>query len=80
MSGMFCNVLKFENEVKAAIQPMDHKNIDVDIPWFKERVSTMENISIYIWERMKDTMEDPDRLFEVTVQEREGSRVSYRGE
>lgn len=59
---------------------MDHKNIDVDIPWFKERISTMENISIYIWERMKDKMEDPDLLFEVTVQEREGSRVSYRGE
>lgn len=58
---------------------MDHQHVDKDIQWFKDRVCTMENIAIYLWENLKKNLTEPDQLYEVKVAERETVSVIYRG-
>lgn len=65
---------------EAIVKPMDHKNLDKDVDYFKDKPSTTENITIYIWERMRAVMDNPELLYEVQVYETENNIVSYRGE
>jgi 6-pyruvoyltetrahydropterin/6-carboxytetrahydropterin synthase len=32
---------------------VDHKHLDLDVPWLKGRVSTAENVAVAIWERLE---------------------------
>ena len=34
---------------KVVVDPLYHKNLDLDIPYFKFVMSTTENVSVYIW-------------------------------
>lgn len=65
---------------KAIMEPMDHKNIDKDIEYFKDKPSTTENVSIYCWKRMKEIMDHPEWLYEVEIYETENNIVRYRGD
>ena len=54
------------NDLKACMEmafvsTLDHKNLDMDVPNFKEHVSTAENISVSIWNRMNELL--PPGLF-----------------
>lgn len=65
---------------KAIMKQMDHKNLDKDVPYFKERPSTTENVAIYIWDELKKVIERSELLYEVKVYETENNIVTYRGE
>lgn len=65
---------------KAIMEPMDHKNIDKDIEYFKDKPSTTENVAIYCWKRMKEIMDHPEWLYEVEIYETENNIVRYRGD
>ena len=62
------------------MDPLDHKNIDKDVPYFKGVVSTSENIAIFIWDQMKIQLPDPELLYEVKLHETDKNIVHYRGE
>ncbi|EFA05403.1 6-pyruvoyl tetrahydrobiopterin synthase [Tribolium castaneum] len=80
-TGMILNMTELKKYMEEAImQPMDHKNLDKDVDFFKTRPSTTENLTVFIWERMKKVMERPDLLYEVLVYETENNIVKYRGE
>ena len=59
---------------------LDHRNIDKDVPYFKERCSSMENISVYIWDKLKEIMPSSELLYEVKVHENDNNFAYYRGE
>lgn len=59
---------------------LDHKNIDKDVPYFKDVVSTTENVAIYIFNELKKLMPKPDLLYEVKIHETDKNIVIYRGE
>lgn len=69
---------KFMEE--AIMKPMDHKNLDKDVEYFLCRPSTTENLTVFIWNRMKEVMRTPELLYEVEVYETENNIVKYRGE
>lgn len=65
---------------EAIMKTMDHKNLDKDVAFFKERPSTTENVAIFIWDQLKLLMTKPDLLYEVKVYETENNIIAYRGE
>lgn len=69
-----------KNMAEAIMKPMDHKNLDADVEFFKTRASTAENLTVFIWNQMKQVMSKPELLYEVEVYETENNIVSYRGE
>jgi len=80
-TGMLMNLTDLKKYMEEAIMvPMDHKNIDKDIDYFKDKPSTTENVAIYVWKRMKEIMDHPEWLYEVEIYETENNIVCYRGD
>ena len=82
-TGMVANLsdLKLWME-RAFMATLDHKNLDKDVVYFRDVVSTVENIAVYIWERMMiEALGDDGKLvYEVKVHETDKNVASYRGE
>lgn len=57
---------------------LDHKNLNLEIPEFKERNPTAENIAIVIWNRLRPKVEDSMEL-EVVLYETPRNFVTYSG-
>jgi len=80
-TGMVINLTELKEAIhRAIIEPLDHKNLDKDVEWFKDRVSTTENVAIFCWQRLSNTLESPAMLHEVRIHETEKNAVIYRGE
>jgi 6-pyruvoyltetrahydropterin/6-carboxytetrahydropterin synthase len=53
-NGLLANVPAFERIVaEHAIERLDHKNLNVDVPEFRELIPTVENISMVIFRMLK---------------------------
>lgn len=79
-TGMVYNLTDLKQIMDDCImKPLDHKNIDKDVLYFKTIPSTAENIAVYIWDSIYETLHNPDLLFEVKLYETDKNIVSYRG-
>lgn len=59
--------------------PFDHKNLNLEVPEFKELNPTAENISVVIWRKLRHEL--PARLdLEVTLYETPRNFVTYKGD
>eukprot|EP00055_Hartaetosiga_balthica_P006353 m.19783 g.19783 ORF g.19783 m.19783 type:complete len:170 (+) comp5172_c0_seq1:1-510(+) len=80
-TGMVINLVDLKKYMnKAIMDTMDHKHLDLDVSYFKDVVSTTENVCVYIWERMLEQLPSKALLFEVKVHETDKNIVRYRGE
>ena len=57
---------------------LDHKNLNLEVPEFKETNPTAENIVIFIYNKLKEVLEERLEL-EVTLYETPRNFVSYSG-
>ncbi|XP_006151068.1 6-pyruvoyl tetrahydrobiopterin synthase isoform X1 [Tupaia chinensis] len=54
VTGMVMNLTDLKKYMEEAImKPLDHKNLDLDVPYFANVVSTTENVAVYIWENLQ---------------------------
>ena len=82
-TGMVINISDLKGILEeAVIKPLDHKNIDLDVPWFSEKgvVSTTENIAVYVWHNVHCLLPQDVTLHEVKIWETEKNIVTYKGE
>lgn len=63
------------NEIETAF---DHKNLNVEVPEFKELNPTAENIAVVIYDKLKPKLEEKLEL-EVTLYETPRNFVTYKG-
>ena len=78
-TGFLIDIERLKRIIKVEIEDyLDHKNLNLDIPEFKELNPTMENISILIWNKLRKQLESH---FEITVKLFETPRnfVIYKG-
>ncbi|XP_077644196.1 6-pyruvoyl tetrahydrobiopterin synthase isoform X2 [Lonchura striata] len=80
VSGMVMNLTDLKEYMQEAImEPLDHKNLDKDVPFFSEVVSTTENVAVFIWDSLQKLLPQ-GILYKVEVQETEQNVVVYKGE
>ncbi|XP_069785574.1 6-pyruvoyl tetrahydrobiopterin synthase [Narcine bancroftii] len=80
VTGMVINITELKEHLQEVIMnQLDHKNLDKDVPYFANLVSTTENVAIYIWENLQTRL-PPNLLYEVKVYETDKNIVVYRGE
>ncbi|NXG63761.1 PTPS synthase, partial [Hemiprocne comata] len=80
VSGMVMNLTDLKEYMQEAImEPLDHKNLDKDVPYFAEVVSTTENVAVFIWENLKKLL-PVGTLYKVKVYETDQNIVVYKGE
>ncbi|XP_066520857.1 6-pyruvoyl tetrahydrobiopterin synthase [Hoplias malabaricus] len=79
-TGMVMNLSDLKQYIEEAImKPLDHKNLDLDVPYFADVVSTTENLAVFIWDSMVKLL-PPNMLYEIKVHETDKNIVIYRGE
>ncbi|XP_064608752.1 6-pyruvoyl tetrahydrobiopterin synthase-like [Liolophura sinensis] len=80
ITGMVINLVDLKAYIEKAIMSvLDHKNLDKDVPYFKDVVSTTENLAVFIWHQL--TMLLPTGLlYEVKIHETDKNVVFYRGD
>ncbi|KAJ7427434.1 6-pyruvoyl tetrahydrobiopterin synthase [Willisornis vidua] len=80
VSGMVMNLTELKEYLQEAIMdPLDHKNLDKDVPYFAEVVSTTENVAVFIWENLQRLLPS-GILYKVKVCETDQNVVVYKGE
>lgn len=81
VTGMVMNLTDLKLYMKEVLMyQLDHKNLDKDVPYFKNVISTTENVAIYIFNELKKIMTNSDILYEVKIHETDKNIVVYRGE
>ena len=60
------------------ILKVDHKNLNVDVPFLKDVIPTAENLAIHFWETLEPKLEGGE-LYEIKLYESERNFVIYRG-
>ncbi|XP_020797679.1 6-pyruvoyl tetrahydrobiopterin synthase [Boleophthalmus pectinirostris] len=79
-TGMVMNLTDLKRCIEDVIMtPLDHKNLDKDVPYFATVVSTTENLAVYIWDHMVKELPE-GLLYEVKIHETDKNIVVYRGE
>ena len=82
-TGMVMNIADLKVVMGQGIMDaLDHKNIDLDVPWFLDNavVSTAENIAVFAWRQLLPLLPKSVTLHKVKLWETEKNIVVYMGE
>ncbi|KAG9289197.1 hypothetical protein G9A89_022506 [Geosiphon pyriformis] len=81
-TGMIINMMDLKEFMKLSImEVLDHKNLDLDVPYFQKRPSTTENLAIFIWLNLRRFLpQEKAKLYQVKLHETENNFVVFRGE
>jgi 6-pyruvoyltetrahydropterin/6-carboxytetrahydropterin synthase len=63
---------------KCVLRHFDHKNLNLDVPWFRDRIPTAENIAVLCWQLLAPAV-GPARLARIRLWETERNWVDYDG-
>ncbi|XP_072277861.1 6-pyruvoyl tetrahydrobiopterin synthase [Pyxicephalus adspersus] len=80
VTGMVMNLTDLKKHMEDVIMvQLDHKNLDQDVPYFKNVVSSVENLTVFIWDGLLEKI-PPGLLHEVCIHETDCNIATYRGE
>ena len=78
-TGFLIDIVELKTIMKEEIEDyLDHKNLNLDVPEFKGLNPTMENIAIFIWEKLNAILLDRYKIV-VTLFETPRNFVVYDG-
>ncbi|MGD2071425.1 MAG: 6-carboxytetrahydropterin synthase [Gemmatimonadota bacterium] len=64
---------------EAVIDDVDHRNLNLEVPWLEGVIPTTENLVVAIWDRLADRMSDGVRLERIVLWETPRNYVEYAG-
>lgn len=81
VTGMVMNLRDLKSCLEIILPELDHKNLDIQVPFFKNRPSTAENIAYYLYCRVKKELgyfcTEEVRLQKVVVWETQNNCAEY---
>lgn len=82
LSGMLINFYDLNPILERAIlEPLDHRNLNAELPFFQERTPTLENIVLYIHENLlNETTGIRLRLHAIKISESDSLSVEQNGD
>ena len=76
-TGMVFDLGELKKIIKTEIEDLlDHKNLNIDILYFNDIIPTTENLSIFIWDKLRKAI-DLDCEISVTLYETPRNFVEY---
>jgi len=80
-TGFVINIKQLSNIIKKnVIDLIDHKNLNIDVPFMQGKIPTSENIAIAVWEQIEAEVNQLNaHLHCVKVVETENNSVEYYG-
>ncbi|MCC7195206.1 MAG: 6-carboxytetrahydropterin synthase [Gemmatimonadaceae bacterium] len=64
---------------RSCVDLLDHRNLDVDVPFLRGVVSTAENIVVACWKQLEPAVR-PRRLVRLRLWETENNHVEFSGD
>lgn len=52
VTGMILPLPEMDSKVRQALNTLEHKHLDKEVPFFSEEISTAENIIRYLWDKI----------------------------
>ena len=78
-TGMLMDLSILKKIIKKEVEDvLDHKNLNLDIPHFKDLIPSTENLAIFIWNRLKDAI-DIECDLSIVLYETPRNFVEYSG-
>ncbi len=74
-TGMVVNLEELDSLSEKVLGGLDHKRLDIEVPYFIENQPTSENIAKYVWDRLKEGL--GESLAYVRVSETKNSYFEY---
>ncbi len=62
------------------IDDLDHQNMNIDVPWLKDKMPSIENIAVAIWNRIAPHLPEGVALHKITLWETQNNFVEYFGD
>ena len=80
-TGYVMDLTELKNLVESElIEKVDHKNLNLDVPFLKGVIPSTENIVKCFWDRLKDKLGNRNhKLHSIKLFETENNSVEYRG-
>lgn len=79
VTGMVIDLKELKDIIKNEVEELlDHKNLNLDVLYFKKVIPTAENICIFIWNILRDKISKDNEL-SVTLYETPRNFVKYSG-
>ncbi len=80
-TGFVINLKDLSQIIKdEVVEPLDHRNLNMDVPFLKGMLASTENIVIQVWDRMKDPIRKAGgELAKIKLVETENNFVEYFG-
>jgi len=79
VTGYVLDIARLKDIVtECLLRHLDHKNLNLDVPWFRELNPTAENIAVVCW-RVLAPVVKPARLAHIRLWETERNYVDYDG-
>jgi 6-pyruvoyltetrahydropterin/6-carboxytetrahydropterin synthase len=69
-TGMVINLFDLKRVLLAVLEEFDHKNLNLDMPYFKDRIPTSENLARLLWTKLV-AQKDIGRLHAIRLYEDE---------
>jgi len=78
-TGFVIDMKILKDLIKSEVEDaLDHKNLNIEVPEFKDLNPTMENIAIVIWNKLRNKI-DPKYDISVKLFETPRNFVTYTG-
>ena len=81
-TGYFINFTDLKAVINEYVEePLDHRNLNMDVPWLKGKQTSVENLVIGIWEQLEPKISERGCTLErVRLFETENNYADYYGE
>lgn len=61
------------------VDEVDHRNLNLEVPWMDDVIPSTENFAVAIWERLEPALPDGVRLCRIVLRETPNNSVEYTG-
>jgi 6-pyruvoyltetrahydropterin/6-carboxytetrahydropterin synthase len=80
-TGFVMNLFDLSRILKTEIvEELDHKNLNIEIDYFKDKLPSIENLCIYVWEKLEPIIKQYGaQLHCVKIQETDNNFAEYYG-
>ncbi len=80
-TGFIINLKDLSKIIKeVVVEPLDHRNLNIDVPFLKGLMASTENIVIQVWEQLKEPIREAGgELAKIKLVETENNYVEYFG-
>lgn len=77
-TGYVIDLKALKETAESVTNELDHRNLNVDVPWLAETVTSTENLVVAIWERLRPRISRGE-LVRIRLWETPRNMVEYTG-